>query len=97
MSNCEDDENEEDEEETEVDTTNDEKLNKCPGPEKMDLLVQAFEEASADVLHSPEEDAYVDAMHTNLLVLEFLLLGVMGHNWFGSNHACFGKVQNGEG
>ncbi|KAI3820513.1 hypothetical protein L1987_08061 [Smallanthus sonchifolius] len=68
MSNRDDDDNEEDEEETEVDKANDEKLKKYIGPEKMDLLVQAFEEASANVLPSPEEDAFVDAMHTNLLL-----------------------------
>ncbi|KAL8215724.1 hypothetical protein R6Q57_022561 [Mikania cordata] len=68
MSSRDDNDNEEDEEETEVDKANDEKLKKYIGPEKMDLLVQAFEEASANVLPSPEEDAYVDAMHTNLLL-----------------------------
>ncbi|KAI3717907.1 hypothetical protein L1987_69821 [Smallanthus sonchifolius] len=64
-----DDDKDEDEEETEADKANDAKLGKYLGPEKMELLVQAFEEASGKVLPSPEEDAYVDAMHTNLLVL----------------------------
>ncbi|KAK9080671.1 hypothetical protein SSX86_000429 [Deinandra increscens subsp. villosa] len=63
-----DDDDEEEEEDTEVDKANDEKLKKYLGPDKMDRLVQAFEEAGANVLPSPEEDAYVDAMHTNLLL-----------------------------
>ncbi|KAI3686208.1 hypothetical protein L1987_79881 [Smallanthus sonchifolius] len=69
MSNRDDeDDNEEYEEETEVDKANDEKLKNYLRPEKMDLLVQAFEEASGNVLPSPEEDAFVDAMHSNLLL-----------------------------
>ncbi|KAI3825806.1 hypothetical protein L1987_07456 [Smallanthus sonchifolius] len=68
MSYQDDDDKDEDGEETEVDKANDEKLEKYIGPEKMELLVQAFEEASSNVLPSPEEDAYVDAMHTNLLL-----------------------------
>ncbi|KAM0018564.1 hypothetical protein Hdeb2414_s0026g00675451 [Helianthus debilis subsp. tardiflorus] len=68
MSNRDDDDNEEDEAETEADKANEEKLRKYLGDEKMDMLVQAFEEAGANVLPSPEEDAYVDAMHTNLML-----------------------------
>ncbi|CAH1428717.1 unnamed protein product [Lactuca virosa] len=59
--------NEEDEEETDLDKVNVEKLAKYLGPEKFDILTQAFEEARANVLPSPEEDAHVDAMHTNIL------------------------------
>lgn len=66
--NDDDDEDDEDEEENEADKVNIEKLAKYLGPEKMDLLVQAFEEASANVLPSLYEDAHVDAMHTNLLL-----------------------------
>lgn len=62
------DEDEEDEEETEADKVNAEKLAKYLGPDKFDLLTQAYEEAGANVLPSPEEDAQVDAMHTNLLL-----------------------------
>ncbi|KAI3707289.1 hypothetical protein L6452_25677 [Arctium lappa] len=68
MSYRDDEDDEEDEEETADDKANAEKLTKYLGPEKMDLLVQAYEEASANVLPSPEEDAHVDAMHTNLLL-----------------------------
>ncbi|KAL4571768.1 hypothetical protein LXL04_018533 [Taraxacum kok-saghyz] len=62
------DEDEEDEGETEADKVNAEKLAKYLGPEKFDLLTEAFEEAGANVLPSPQEDAHVDAMHTNLLL-----------------------------
>ncbi|KAJ9559101.1 hypothetical protein OSB04_013715 [Centaurea solstitialis] len=68
MSYRDDDDGEEEEEETAEDKANAEKLARFLGPEKMDLLVQAFEEASGTVLPSPEEDAHVDAMHTNLLL-----------------------------
>ncbi|XP_071693920.1 uncharacterized protein [Rutidosis leptorrhynchoides] len=63
-----DDNEEEDEEETELDKANEDKISKYLGPEKLAVLVEAFEEASGSVLPSPEEDAYVDAMHTNLLL-----------------------------
>lgn len=45
-----------------------EKLAKKLGPEKMDMLVEAFEEMSSRVLPSPAEDAYIDALHTNMMI-----------------------------
>lgn len=38
------------------------------GPEIMNQLVEGFEEMSSRVLPSPVDDAYVDALHTNLSV-----------------------------
>ncbi|XP_076959678.1 uncharacterized protein LOC143635824 isoform X2 [Bidens hawaiensis] len=62
------DKDDEDDEDTELDKANEEKLKKYLGPEKMNILLQAFEEASASALPSPAEDAFVDAMHTNMML-----------------------------
>ncbi|GKC27052.1 hypothetical protein Tco_1034346 [Tanacetum coccineum] len=62
------DDDEDDEADTEADKANADKLARYLGPEKMDILVQAFEEAGANVLPSKEEEDHVDAMHTNLLL-----------------------------
>ncbi|KAE9450871.1 hypothetical protein C3L33_17226, partial [Rhododendron williamsianum] len=45
-----------------------EKLAKTLGPDKMNQLVEAFEEMSGRVLPSPTEDAYLDALHTNYMI-----------------------------
>ncbi|KAF7141546.1 hypothetical protein RHSIM_Rhsim06G0244600 [Rhododendron simsii] len=45
-----------------------EKLAKTLGPDKMNQLVEAFEEMSGRVLPSPMEDAYLDALHTNYMI-----------------------------
>lgn len=68
MSYRDEDDDEDDEQDTEADKANADKLAKYLGPEKMDILVQAFEEAGANVLPSKEEEDHVDAMHTNLLL-----------------------------
>lgn len=41
------------------------------GVENMQKLVEGFEELSSRVLPDPEEDAFVDAMHTNYAVRLF--------------------------
>ncbi|KAK3040989.1 hypothetical protein RJ639_029099 [Escallonia herrerae] len=38
------------------------------GPEKMNQLVEAFDEMSSRVLPSPMDDAFIDAMHTNYMI-----------------------------
>lgn len=45
-----------------------EKLAKTIGADKMNQLVEAFEEMSGRVLPSPMEDAYLEALHTNYMV-----------------------------
>ncbi|XP_073145383.1 uncharacterized protein [Henckelia pumila] len=45
-----------------------EKLAEKLGPEVMNQLAEGFEEMSSRVLPSPEDDAYIDALHTNLLI-----------------------------
>lgn len=45
-----------------------EKLARAIGSENMNKLVEGFEEVCSRVLPSPIEDAYVDALHTNLMV-----------------------------
>ncbi|XP_058219168.1 uncharacterized protein LOC131329811 isoform X1 [Rhododendron vialii] len=45
-----------------------EKLAMTLGPDKMNQLVEAFEEMSGRVLPSPMEDAYLDAVHTNYMI-----------------------------
>ncbi|XP_071905564.1 uncharacterized protein [Coffea arabica] len=44
------------------------KLTQRLGPDIMDQLSEGFEEMSSRVLPSPEDDAYLDALHTNLLI-----------------------------
>ncbi|XP_021818247.1 serine/threonine-protein kinase LMTK3 [Prunus avium] len=50
------------------DNADGEKLAKKLGPEIMNKLVEGFEEMSSEVLPSPLDDAYVDAMHTNFMI-----------------------------
>jgi len=45
-----------------------EKLAKTIGADKMNQLVEAFEEMSGRVLPSPMEDAYLEALHTNYMI-----------------------------
>lgn len=45
-----------------------EKLAKIIGADKMNQLVEAFEEMSGRVLPSPMEDAYLEALHTNYMI-----------------------------
>ncbi|CAI9756715.1 unnamed protein product [Fraxinus pennsylvanica] len=45
-----------------------EKLAQKLGPEIMNKLVDGFEEMSSRVLPSPVDDAYLDALHTNLMI-----------------------------
>lgn len=45
-----------------------EKLAQKIGPENMNTLAEGFEEMSARVLPSPMDDAYLDALHTNMMV-----------------------------
>ncbi|XP_075513783.1 LOW QUALITY PROTEIN: uncharacterized protein LOC142548977 [Primulina tabacum] len=45
-----------------------EKLAEKLGPEVMNQLAEGFEEMSSRVLPSPADDAYIDALHTNLLI-----------------------------
>ncbi|KAL2495713.1 hydroxyproline-rich glycoprotein family protein [Forsythia ovata] len=45
-----------------------EKLAQKLGPETMNKLVEGFEEMSSRVLPSPVDDAYLDALHTNLMI-----------------------------
>ncbi|KZV27593.1 la-related protein 1 [Dorcoceras hygrometricum] len=45
-----------------------EKLAEKFGPEVMNQLAEGFEEMSSRVLPSPVDDAYIDALHTNLLI-----------------------------
>ncbi|KAL3503771.1 hypothetical protein ACH5RR_038220 [Cinchona calisaya] len=57
-----------DEDDSDDDNADGEKLAQRLGPDVMDQLVEAFEEMSSRVLPSPEDDAYLDALHTNLLI-----------------------------
>lgn len=50
------------------DNADGEKLAEKLGSETMNKLVEAFEEMSDRVLPSPMDDAYLDALHTNLMV-----------------------------
>lgn len=45
-----------------------EKLAEKLGEENMNKLVEGFEEISSDVLPSPMDDAFIDALHTNYMV-----------------------------
>ncbi|XP_060218071.1 uncharacterized protein LOC132645232 [Lycium barbarum] len=45
-----------------------EKLATKLGPETMNTLAEGFEEMSARVLPSPMDDAYVEALHTNMMI-----------------------------
>ncbi|KAK4339553.1 hypothetical protein RND71_041015 [Anisodus tanguticus] len=45
-----------------------EKLAQKLGPESMNTLAEGFEEMSARVLPSPMDDAYVEALHTNMMI-----------------------------
>lgn len=45
-----------------------EKLSERLGPDVVDQLAESFEEMSSRVLPSHEDDAYLDALHTNLLI-----------------------------
>ncbi|TVU08461.1 hypothetical protein EJB05_41866, partial [Eragrostis curvula] len=45
-----------------------EKLEKRLGEDKMKIWEEAFEEAADNVLPDPEEDAYMDACHTNNMI-----------------------------
>lgn len=45
-----------------------EKLAQRLGPEMMDQLAEAFEESCSTVLPDPLNDAFVDALHTNLML-----------------------------
>ncbi|KDO45643.1 hypothetical protein CISIN_1g009722mg [Citrus sinensis] len=50
------------------DNADGEKLAEKVGAEKMNMLVEGFEEMSGRVLPSPMEDAYIDALHTNCMI-----------------------------
>ncbi|XP_016446603.2 uncharacterized protein LOC107771687 [Nicotiana tabacum] len=50
------------------DNADGEKLANKLGPETMNTLAEAFEEMSARVLPSPMDDAYVEALHTNMMI-----------------------------
>ncbi|XP_009363324.2 translation initiation factor IF-2-like [Pyrus x bretschneideri] len=50
------------------DNADGEKLAKKLGPENMNKLVEGFEEVSSEVLPSPLDEAFVDAMHTNYMI-----------------------------
>ncbi|KAF3448793.1 hypothetical protein FNV43_RR09506 [Rhamnella rubrinervis] len=50
------------------DNADGQKLAEKLGPETMNKLVEAFEEMSDRVLPSPMDDAYLDALHTNLMI-----------------------------
>ncbi|XP_009340130.2 translation initiation factor IF-2 [Pyrus x bretschneideri] len=50
------------------DNADGEKLAKTLGPENMNKLVEGFEEMSSEVLPSPLDEAFVDAMHTNYMI-----------------------------
>lgn len=50
-----------------------EKLAHTLGPESMNTLAEGFEEMSARVLPSPMDDAYIEALHTNMMVTFSLL------------------------
>lgn len=50
-----------------------ERLAKTLGPDKMNQLVEAFEEMSGRVLPSPMDDAYLDALNTNYMVKKCML------------------------
>lgn len=45
-----------------------EKLAQKLGPEGMNTLAEGFEEMSARVLPSPMDDAYIEALHTNMMI-----------------------------
>ncbi|CAN4108642.1 unnamed protein product [Withania somnifera] len=45
-----------------------EKLAQKLGPETMNTLAEGFEEVSARVLPSPMDDAYIEALHTNMMI-----------------------------
>lgn len=45
-----------------------EKLAAKLGPESMNTLAEGFEEMSARVLPSPMDDAYLEALHTNMMI-----------------------------
>ncbi|KAL3349445.1 hypothetical protein AABB24_022531, partial [Solanum stoloniferum] len=45
-----------------------EKLAEKLGPEGMNTLAEGFEEMSARVLPSPMDDAYIEALHTNMMI-----------------------------
>ncbi|KAF3639820.1 Hydroxyproline-rich glycoprotein family protein, putative isoform 2 [Capsicum annuum] len=45
-----------------------EKLAQKLGPENMNILAEGFEEVSARVLPSPMDEAYLDALHTNMMI-----------------------------
>ncbi|XP_043723920.1 COPII coat assembly protein sec16-like [Telopea speciosissima] len=50
------------------DNADGERLAKRLGPENMDKLAELFEHMSYDVLPSPVDDAYLDAVHTNNMI-----------------------------
>jgi hypothetical protein len=50
------------------DNADGEKLAMRLGPKVMNQLTEAFEDMSTQVLPSPLDDAYVDALHTNCMV-----------------------------
>ncbi|PIN24955.1 hypothetical protein CDL12_02295 [Handroanthus impetiginosus] len=50
------------------DPADEEKVAQRLGPEVMNKLAEGFEEMSTRVLPSPVDDAYLDALHTNLLI-----------------------------
>ncbi|CAN6689113.1 unnamed protein product [Malus baccata var. baccata] len=50
------------------DNADGEKLAKQLGLENMNKLVEGFEEVSSEVLPSPLDEAFVDAMHTNYMI-----------------------------
>lgn len=45
-----------------------EKLANRVGPDIMNKLVEGFEEMSSNVLPSPNDDTYIDALHTNYMI-----------------------------
>lgn len=57
------------------DNADGERLAKSIGSEKMNALVEGFEEMSWTVLPSPMDDAYYDALDTNLKVCFFVEQG----------------------
>lgn len=65
------------------DNADGERLAKRVGTEKMNELVEGFEEMSWRVLPSPMDDAYYDALDTNLKVCLFVpqVNGCVGLDW----------------
>lgn len=62
------------------DNADGEKLAEKVGAEKMNMLVEGFEEMSGRVLPSPMEDAYIDALHTNCMVSIMILFFFFNQN-----------------